>query len=321
MQLSEQDISQAAEWLAPHIQRTPVLDWHTPALASRFDGRVVVKLELLQHTGTFKARGALLNLKALDDEAKARGVTAVSAGNHAIAVGFAASRAGSHAKVVMPRSANPYRVALCQQYGAEVVLVDDVFEAFETVEAIRQQEGRAFIHPYDTRPTLLGTATVGRELLEQAGEFDAVVVPVGGGGLIAGIAAAVKQARPTCRIYGIEPVGAPLLHRSLQAGEPISLGVVNTIADSLGAPKAAPGSFDLCRQYVDEVVLVEDDALRDGMVFALSEMKLALEPAAAAGLAGLFGPLRERLAGQRVALICCGSNIDHQSYLNLLKAC
>jgi threonine dehydratase len=237
-------------------------------------------------------------------------VTAVSAGNHAMAVAYAAGVLGTTAKVVMPRSANPFRVGRCRELGAEVDLVDDVHAAFSRVKQIEAEEGRTFVHPFEGPLTALGTATLGLELVEQVPDLEAVIVPIGGGGLCAGVAAAVKQARPACLVFGVEPEGADSMRRSLDAGSPQAIDRVRTIADSLGAPHAAPYSFELCRRYVDDVVLVDDDALRSAMLLMFSSAKLAVEPAGAAAAAALLGPLRERLAGRRVALVVCGANID-----------
>lgn len=283
---------------------------------------VWLKLELLQRAGSFKPRGALTVMRALAPDVLARGVTAISAGNHAMAVGYAAQVLGTTAKVVMPNNANPGRIEGCRRYGAEVVLVDNVHEGFARVEQIAAEEGRTFVHPFEGPLTALGTAGVGLELIEQTRatgvELDAVIVPIGGGGLCAGVAAAVKLAAPNCRVFGVEPIGADSMHRSFAAGAPASIERVRTIADSLGAPYALPYSFELCRRFVDELVLVDDDQLREGMRLLFRDAKLAVEPAGAAATAALLGPLRERLAGARVGVIVCGSNIDEGSFARLL---
>ncbi|MGN6730341.1 MAG: threonine ammonia-lyase [Rhodanobacteraceae bacterium] len=306
------DIRAARERLSDRVRETPVWNWHGDAIAraAGVDTQVFLKLELFQHTGTFKARGALLNAMALPDDAKRRGVTAVSAGNHAIAVAFAARSIGATAKVVMPKTANPARVALCRAFGGEIVLVDDVHHAFDPVKRIETEEGRTFIHPFEGELTVLGTATVGYELCRQIENLDAVIVPIGGGGLIAGIACAVKQMQPRCKVYGVEPEGADSMHRSFAAGSPQSIEKVNTIADSLGAPYALPYSFNIARRFVDELVLINDEAMQRAMGLLFADMKLAVEPAGASATAALCGPLREKLAGQRVGVIVCGANID-----------
>ena len=309
-------IRAARERLGERVRETPVWPWRGDAI-ERTAGKntqVFLKLELFQYTGTFKARGALLNAMALSDEARQRGVTAVSAGNHAIAVAFAARTVGTTAKVVMPKTANPARVALCRTYGAEVVLTDDVYAAFAEVERIQHDEGRSFIHPFEGETTVLGTATVGYELCNQATDLDAVVVPIGGGGLIAGIASAVKQMQPGCKVFGVEPEGADSMSRSFQSGSPQKLEKVDTIADSLAAPYALPYSFGVARRHLDEIVTIPDEAMRRTMGLLFADMKLAVEPAGAAATAALCGPLRERLEGKRVGVIVCGSNIDLASF-------
>ena len=283
------------------------------------DTEVFLKLELFQYAGTFKPRGALLNMLTLGPDELERGVTAVSAGNHAIAVGFAARALRTSAKVVMISTANPARIEACRAYGAEVVLAGDAHTAFDEVHRIEAEEGRTFVHPFEGRRTVLGTATVGFELGHQVTDLDAVIVPIGGGGLCAGVATAIKLLQPTCQVFGVEPEGADTMHRSFAAGEPAAIDRVRTIADSLGAPYAAPYSFELCRRHVDELVKIDDEAMRRSMGLLFRDMKLAVEPAGAAATAALCGPLQKRLRGKRVGLIVCGTNIDpgtfHQQVL------
>jgi threonine dehydratase len=312
------DIERTAVSLRGLVRETPVWEWQDPLLPSRTSATLILKLELFQHTGSFKPRGALTVMRSLTAEALARGVTAVSAGNHAAAVSFAAARLGANAKVVMPRTANPARVALCRAWGGEVVLVADVHEAFATAERIQADEGRTFVHPFEGPLTALGTATLGLEMLRQAGPFDAVVVPVGGGGLAAGVAAAVRLAAPATAVYGVEPVGADSMTRSFSAGAPQPAGPITTIADSLAPPYSLPYSYALCRQYLDDLVLVDDDMLCEAMFQLFRGAKLAVEPAGAATTAAVLGPLRHRLAGKRVGVIVCGANIDAENYARLL---
>jgi threonine dehydratase len=309
-------IRAARQRLGDRILTTPVRRWQEGALARAVgeETRVFLKEELFQRAGSFKPRGALTVMLDLAPEALRRGVTAVSAGNHAMAVGYAAQVLGATAKVVMPKNANPFRVAACRELGATVELVEDVHQAFARVKQIEAEEGRTFVHPFEGPLTALGTGTLGLELLEQVPELDAVIVPIGGGGLCAGVAAAVKLARPSCLVFGVEPEGADTMHRSFAAGSPQAIDKVRTIADSLGAPHAAPYSYGLCRRYVDDLALVDDDALRSGMRLLMTSAKLAVEPAGAAATAALCGPLRERLRGKRVGLIVCGANIDAATF-------
>ena len=315
------EIREAREKLGANVRRTPVWQWKSD-LADEKAGAgtdIYLKMELFQYAGSFKPRGALMNMFHLSDEELQRGVTAVSAGNHAIAVAYAARRLGTTAKVVMPQSANRFRVEKCRAQGAEVDLVDDVHVAFDRVREIEEEEGRSFIHPFEGALTALGTATVGLELHESVPELDAVVVPIGGGGLCAGISAAVKQLNPECKVYGVEPEGADSMTRSLKAGSPQSIDSVDTIADSLGAPHAAPYSFGLCRMFVDEVAIVTDAQLARSMKLMFEELKLAVEPAGASAMAALLGPLKPAVEGKRTGLIVCGTNINTRGFHEIVE--
>jgi threonine dehydratase len=317
-----ESIRKARETLGERVVRTPVRRWRDRALDALVgsETEVYLKEELFQHTGSFKVRGALCVMLDLPKDALARGVTAVSAGNHAIAVSYAAKILGTTAKVAMPRTASPLRVERCRDLGAEIELLDDVHKAFARVEEIQKAEGRTFVHPFEGPRTIHGTATLGLEIVDQVPELDAVIVPVGGGGLAAGVASAVKLASPRTEVFGVEPEGADSMRRSLAAGSPQAIDAVRTIADSLGAPYAAPYSFSLCQKYLDDLVLVSDDALRSGMRLLFLSAKLAVEPAGAAATAALVGPLLPRLRGKRVAVIVCGANIDPESYAKFLLA-
>lgn len=281
-----------------------------------------LKEELFQRTGSFKPRGALTVMDSLSPEQLARGVTGVSAGNHAISLAYSARQLHSTAKVVMPRTANPYRIAMCTELGAEVVLVENVHEAFDRARAIERDEGRTFVHPYEGPLTALGTATVGLEFVEQTraqgAELEVVVVAAGGGGLTGGVACAVKRLAPATEVIVVEPEGADTMHRSFAAGTPQTIDKVRTIADSLGAPRCEPYSFALNRAYVNEVVLVSDAQIRDAMRLLYRSAKLVTEPAGAASLAAVLGPLRDRLAGKQVGVIVCGGNVDAATFCSLL---
>jgi threonine dehydratase len=310
------DIYETRAMIAPHVVRTPVHDWQGGEIASLLpEGtRVNLKLELFQRSGTFKARGAVSKALRLSPEELARGVTAVSAGNHAIAAAYAAATLGATAKVVMMGSANPARLAACRALGAEIVVAPDGRTAFEMVEAIERDEGRAFIHPFEGPYTALGTATLGMEWLEQVPDLDAVIIAIGGGGLCGGASAAIKLMKPDCLVFGVEPTGSDTMTRSFAQGSPIDHAEVRTIADSLAPPFALPFSFGLCRANVDDIVLVDDDQIRAAMALLFRDMKLAVEPAAAAATAALVGPLRDKVAGLKVGVLVCGSNIDFATF-------
>ncbi len=317
---SRKQITKARGRLSSWIRETPTLQ-----LSSQFwsrqlgaDTEVHLKLELFQHGGSFKARGALINIMNLSEAEKERGVTAVSAGNHAIAVGYAAQVLSTSAKVVMPQNASPTRINLCKSFGAEVILAADVHQAFKEVEKIQNQEGRFFVHPFEGTNTVLGTATLGSELADQV-EPEVVLVPIGGGGLCAGVSLAIKQKYPGCLVFGVEPEGADTMTRSFKSGKPESLDKVRTIADSLGAPYAAPFTFSICRAHVDEIVTVSDKEICRAMAVLFHQAKLAVEPAGAAATAAALGPLKKEIKAKRVALIVCGSNIDSESFIRYLS--
>ena len=308
------DINALRDSLGSAIYRTPIMRCAVLEEIVGGNTQIHAKLEFLQRTGTFKARGALAVVSGLTSAQRKRGITAVSAGNHAIAAAYAAKSAGVSAKVVMIGSANPSRIASCKALGAEVILVDRAHDAFEAAEQIQSEEGRFFVHPFEGPQVATGTGMVGLEIHEQCPEFDVVVVSVGGGGFIGGISNALKQLRPECEVIGVEPEGADSMHRSFAAGEPRAIERVDTIADSLGAPFAMPYSFDLCRKNVDELELINDDQLRKAMGILFQKMKLAVEPACAASTAALLGPLRESLRGKTVVLVFCGSNVDWDTF-------
>ncbi len=304
------------ERVAAWIERTPVRRWAPDeGVAALPEGcEIFLKLELFQRTGSYKVRGALNNLLSADEAVLRRGVTAVSAGNHAIAVAYAAQVLGTSARVVMLASANPARVERCKRYGAEIEFAPDGATGFERVEEIERSEGRLYVHPFEGEGTVFGASTVGLEVVEQLPDLDAIVAPIGGGGLISGTASIVKQLAPRCRVYGVEPVGADSMRRSLDAGRPVAIDSVDTIADSLGAPHAAPYTFGLVQRYVDDVVLVDDEMIRSAMRALFADAKLVAEPAAAAPLAAVCGPLRDRLSGMRAGLVISGCNIDFATY-------
>jgi threonine dehydratase len=310
------DIRAAQRHLDGRLHRTPLLSSHT--LSERAGATVLLKLEALQRTGSFKPRGVLNRLRRLNAAERARGLITISAGNHAQAVAWAAAREGVHATVVMPEHASPAKVQASRAYGASVVLHGDVFAAFARMDELRAEHGYTLVHPFDDQDVIAGQGTVGVELCEDAGTVDVVIVPVGGGGLLAGVATAVRALQPRARIYGVEPVGAAALRRGLDAGAPVRLDRIDTIADGLGAPATAARVIDLVRASVDDVVLVTDDAITEALRLLLERCKLLAEPAGAAGLAALLSGSVSVPAGARVAVIISGGNIDLERLRTLL---
>ena len=246
-------------------------------------------------------------------------MTTVSAGNHAIATAYASKVLGTPAKVIMPKNTNRLRMQMARDLGAEIDFADNPHKAFARVQQIEREEGRAFIHPFEGPLTLQGTGTAGLEFSKQVPKLDAMVLPIGGGGLCGGFAAALKQIWPEIQIYGVEPEGANSMYRSFEEGKAVTLEHIDTIADSLAPPKAEPYTFSVCRRFVDEIVLVSDDQLKEAMRHLFFGMKLAVEPAGAASTAGLMGPLREKIRNQKVGIIACGTNIDIDDFHHIVS--
>jgi threonine ammonia-lyase medium form len=303
------EIEETRARIAGKVHRTPMFTSAT--LGERIGAEVFLKAESFQKTGSFKARGAYNNIVQLTDDEKRRGVITVSAGNHAAAVAWAAKAAGVPATVVMAESANPTKVAACCGYGAEVVLHGPTStEAFAEMYRLRDARNLTFIHPFDSSRTLAGTGTIGLEVLEDVPEVDTVVVGVGGGGLISGIASAIRQAKPSARVIGVEPTGADAMIRSLAAGRVVHLDRVETIADGLAPPFVGELPLAVVREYVEDVIPVTDDEIVAGMRFLLERCKLVAEPAGAAATAAvLLGNVPVR-PGERVAVIVSGGNVD-----------
>lgn len=319
---TEKEIRAARERLGDLVIETPVHRWRGPEIeaATAPGTEVILKLELLQYTGTFKPRGALTNLLSLSRAELEKGVTAVSAGNHAIATAYAAKVMGTTAKVAMIKTASKVRIEKCRELGAEVILTDTIHEAFDEVTRIKEEEGRYFVHPFDGPLTTLGTATAGWEMARQAEGLDAMIIPIGGGGLCAGFSCALRQMQPDVEIIGVEPEGARTMYDSFRTGRPVKADTIETIADSLAPPYALQYSYEMCRAHVDDIVLISDAQMIVAMRLMFAGLKLAVEPAGAAATAALAGPLRERLSGKRIGVLVCGSNIGTDDYFRLVGA-
>ncbi|MEJ2677660.1 MAG: threonine/serine dehydratase [Gemmatimonadota bacterium] len=312
------EIRAAADAIAGRIHRTPLLSSRT--LGQRIGATASLKAECLQKTGSFKARGALNRVRTLDAEARSRGLVTVSAGNHAQALAWAAAADGVPCTVVMPENAEPAKVEASRAYGADVVLRGDVYDAFEECFRLRDTRGLFFVHPFDDPAIIAGQGTVGLEIVEDAPDVDVLVVPVGGGGLLSGIAAAVKALRPGARIYGVEPEGAAGLRRALDAGAVVRLDAIDTIADGLAPPSAGERTLAHARALVDDVVLVSDADLLAAMRFALERAKLVLEPAGAAAVAALLKGRIPDVPGASIVAVASGGNIGADRLASLLAA-
>lgn len=298
----------------------------TPVLPLTHDGlkaylpnnsNAYMKLELMQNAGSFKARGAYLCIAALSEQERELGVVAVSGGNHALAVSWAAQAAGVSAKVVVPKRADPLRIEGCRDMRAEVVVCDTIAVAFDKMNKIHETENRAIVHPFEAYEMSLGAATCGQEFIDAVSSLDIVIVPVGGGGLISGMAAAIRQSSPSTMVYGVEPIGADTMYRSFALGSPQKIETVDTIADSLGSPTAMPYSYKLARKYVEGIVHVTDDDLRASMRILNANLKILPEPACAASFAAMIGPLKKACENKTVGVIACGSNISLERFNSL----
>lgn len=310
-------INEARPLLASRVHRTPLLSSET---AARFveaatgvepaDGRVYVKAENLQKTGSFKPRGMSWKVESLTAEERGRGIITLSAGNAAQAYAWAGRTAGVPVTVVMPAGAVRSKVDACLGYGAEVILHGaDVGEALAEMERVRDLRGLTYCHPFDDPFVIAGHGSIGLEIIEDLPEVDVVVIGVGGGGLISGVAAALKELRPDVRVYGVEPERSNAVSLGLERGEVVQIQPVS-IADGLGAPFAGRWTLAMVRQYVDDIVLLDDPTIMAGMRFAAERMKQLLEPAGAAALAALLAGRIPIRTGDRVAVVASGGNVE-----------
>jgi threonine dehydratase len=298
------------------VHRTPLL--RSTTLSDRIGARLFLKCENLQKTGAFKVRGALHRLLRLPDEQRARGVSTISAGNHAQAVAWAASALGVPSLVVMPEHASPTKVRASRAYGAEVLLHGDAAAAFVRVREVSEERGLTFVHPFDDEEVVAGHASCGLEIVEQCPDVGTVVVPVGGGGLSSGIAVALTASGSDAELWGVEPKGAAAMSESLRVGRAVQLASVDTVADGLAAPMAGVLNHAILAEQARGVVVVDDREIVAAMRLLLERTKLLVEPAGAAGLAALLaGRIRMR-DGRPVVAVLSGGNADLAQLARLL---
>jgi threonine dehydratase len=307
------DVEAAAAVLDGRLHRTPLLSSQT--LGTRFGGRAFLKAELLQKTGSFKPRGVLTKLASLTAAEKARGVIAASAGNHAAALAYGCALEGMDCLVVMWRGASPLKRAAALGYGAAVDQeADGPYEVFERLAVLQRESGRVLVHPFDDLHVIAGQGTVGLEIGRELPDVDVVVVPTGGGGLVAGIATALPEAR----VVAVEPEGSAALHLALAAGEPVPLRPVS-VADGLNAPFAGQHPLRICAEQGVESVLVTEEELADGFRFVYERAKLAAEPAGAAGVAALLAGRIDGVEAAAVAVVVSGGNVAAETAFGILK--
>ena len=272
---------------------------------------VYLKLENLQPSGSFKERGALNRLLQLSAEQRAHGVIAASAGNHAQAVALHAQRLGIHAVIVMPETTPNIKIANTRSYGAEVVLAGlNYDEAFAVAENLARERGLTYVHAFDDEAVIAGQGTIGLELLEQVPAVGTVVVPIGGGGLIGGIAAAVKSVRPGVRIVGTEALAVPSMQQALREGGPVAVPPAQTLADGIAVRRVSPQTLALAKRYVDEIVLIDEEEIASAILFLVEREKAVAEGAGAAAVAALLAGKIKRPGAEPVVAVVGGGNID-----------
>ena len=308
----------ASAAIGRRLVRTPMLSSRT--LGELTGSRVYLKAELFQKTGSFKPRGVLTKLASLSRAETARGVISISAGNHAQALAYACALEGIDCLVVMWRGASGQKVAATKAYGADVDLeAADPPEAFERLAELRAETGRALVHPYDDPLVVAGQGTVGLELVEARPDVEVVVVPAGGGGLVTGIATAVRATRPDARVVAVEPEGSAALAAALAAGAPVPIRPAS-VADALNAPVAGRIATDVCRRLGVESVTVSEDEIATGFRFLYERAKLAAEPGGAAGIGALLAGKVPEIEGKTVVTVVSGGNVSAETASGILSA-
>ncbi len=297
---------EARERLSTVTNKTKII--YSDVISCESGNQVYIKPENLQRTGSFKLRGAYNKISKLNEEEKARGVIASSAGNHAQGVAYAAQKLGIKAVIVMPKHTPLIKVEATRKYGAEVVLYGEVYDdAYKKACELQQKEGYVFVHPFDDEDVIEGQGSIALEILEEVPDADIILVPVGGGGLISGIAAAAKQINPKIRIVGVEPEGAASAIASITSGEVVELSEANTIADGTAVKKIGNLTFEYIKKYVDEIITVSDYELMEAFLVLVEKHKIIVENSGILAVAGAY-KLKEK--NKKVVSILSGGNID-----------
>ncbi len=315
MTISIADIERARAVTAPHLHRTPMLTSRT--LGERIGATAFLKAESFQRTGSFKPRGALFAVASLTAAQRAKGIVTMSAGNAAQAIAYAATAVGVKVTVAMPESAPRLKVDATRGYGADVRFAKDMTSLRALVQTIQDETGAYFLHPYDDDAMITGHGSLGLEILDDVPEADLIVVGIGGGGLISGVASAVAAKRPAARIVGVEPDGAAAMRLALDAGKPVPV-TPKTIADGLAAPVAGTRNLEIVKRLVADVVVIPDALIADGLRFLAERAKLVAEPAGAAAVGALLAGRIPVKHGERVVAIVSGGNIDRARFAELV---
>ena len=316
MTISLSEVERARTITASHLHRTPMLTSRT--LGERIGATACLKAENFQRTGSFKPRGALFAVASLTPAQRAKGIVTMSAGNAAAAIAYAAAAEGVKVTVVMPQTAPQMKVDATRGYGAEIRFAAGMTALRALVAQIQDETGAYFLHPYDDDAMITGHGSLGLEILDEVPDVDVIVVGIGGGGLISGVAVAVAAKKKSVRVIGVEPEGAAAMRVALDAGKPVPLDSIKTIADGLAAPIAGTRGLDICQRLVDDVVVISDATIAEGLRFLAERAKLVAEPAGAAATAALLaGRIRVR-NGERVVSIVSGGNVDRARFAELL---
>ena len=304
--LTLDNVYRASYALKGVIRKTDVI--HAPKLNK--DANIYLKTENLQITGSFKVRGSYYKMSTLSKEEKEKGVIACSAGNHAQGVALSAQKNGIKAVICLPDGAPISKIEATKSYGAEVCLVEGVYDdAYKKALQLRDEKGYTFIHPFDDEDVIAGQGTIALELMEQIGDMDAVIVPVGGGGLISGVAYTIKMLNPNIKVYGVQASGAPSMYKSIADGKIEELSSVSTIADGIAVKKPGTLTYELCSKYVDEIVTVTDDEISAAILALMEQQKLVTEGAGAISVAAaMFNKVD--IKGKKVVCLLSGGNID-----------
>lgn len=299
-------IYHAAYTLKDAVRKTDLI--LAPSLS--VNNQVYLKTENLQMTGSFKIRGAYYKVSQLSEEEKSKGIIACSAGNHAQGVALAAKKFGIPAIICMPDGAPISKVEATKSYGAEICLVSDTYDdAYAKAVELQHEKGYTFVHPFDDEHVIAGQGTIGLEIIDQLDDVDAIVVPVGGGGLISGVAAAVKQLKPSCKVYGVQAAGAPSMYESMASKEKVALDTVNTFADGIAVKVPGDNTYELVSKYVDEIFTVTEDEIAAAILMLMEKQKVVAEGAGAVSVAAVMFD-KIPLKGKNVVCIVSGGNID-----------
>lgn len=307
-EVSLSDIERAADVLKDVVRRTPL---DSSRILSEMTGSdVLLKLENLQRTGSFKIRGAYLKINSLSDSERKRGVVAASAGNHAQGVAHAATLLETRSTIIMPEGASPAKIDATKAYGAKVVLHGRVFDdCLEMAKQISRKEDATFVHPFDDPTVIAGQGTVGLEMMEDQSDLDVVMVPIGGGGLISGVATAVKAMKPKAKVVGVQSEAFPSMYMAFKTGKLVPFRAEDTIADGIAVKQPGKLTYKLVKKYVDDVVLVNDARIAQAIFLMLERLKLVVEPAGAAAVAASIAGL-VKARGEKCGVVVTGGNID-----------